>query len=144
MCRTTPSKSSRWWRWVNIPDSFIKNALKVSLSQSRTLEVLVGLDLLGASQRLLIWYRLHALLSERFEGGCVLSKIELGSDKNDGNVGRMMVDLGVPLKRCQQSQEAMSCLFTFAFTLSNDGGLTMEKQMRKTSVWGYERGRSLS
>jgi len=33
---------------------------------------------------------------------------------------------------------------TFARTLSNDGGETMEKQMRKTSVCGYERGRSRS
>lgn len=29
---------------------------------------------------------------------------------------------------------------TLALTLSNDGGLTMEKQIRKTSVWGYESG----
>lgn len=33
---------------------------------------------------------------------------------------------------------------TFALTLSNDGGLTMEKQMRKTSVCGYDSGRNLS
>lgn len=32
----------------------------------------------------------------------------------------------------------------FARTLSNDGGETMEKQMRKTSVWGYDSGRSRS
>jgi hypothetical protein len=33
---------------------------------------------------------------------------------------------------------------TLAFTLSKEGGLTMEKQMRNTSVCGYDRGRSLS
>lgn len=38
----------------NSPDSLVKDALEVSLGQSRTLEVLVGLDLLGASQRLLV------------------------------------------------------------------------------------------
>lgn len=29
---------------------------------------------------------------------------------------------------------------TFALTLSNEGGLTIEKQIRKTSVWGYDSG----
>jgi hypothetical protein len=33
---------------------------------------------------------------------------------------------------------------TLAFTLSKEGGLTMEKQIKKTSVWGYESGLSLS
>ena len=34
--------------------------------------------------------------------------------------------------------------YHFAFTLSNEGGLTIEKHMRKTSVWGYDNGRSRS
>lgn len=33
---------------------------------------------------------------------------------------------------------------TFVLTFSNDGGLTREKQMRKTSVCGYDRGRNRS
>lgn len=31
-------------------------------------------------------------------------------------------------------------VLTFVLTFSNDGGLTTEKQTRKTSVWGYESG----
>ena len=35
-------------------------------------------------------------------------------------------------------------LQTFARTLSKDGGETIEKQIKKTSVWGYDRGRNRS
>lgn len=35
-------------------------------------------------------------------------------------------------------------LLTFALTLSKEGGLTIEKHIRKTSVCGYESGRSRS
>lgn len=35
-------------------------------------------------------------------------------------------------------------LFTFVLTFSKEGGLTSEKQTRKTSVWGYESGLNLS
>jgi len=36
------------------------------------------------------------------------------------------------------------CGLTLALTLSKEGGLTIEKQIRKTSVCGYERGRRRS
>lgn len=77
------------------------------MSEGRTLEVLVGLDLLGASQRLLVRHRLHTLLSERLEGGSVFSKIKLGSDKDNGNVRRMMINLRIPLERV--SAESTCC-----------------------------------
>ena len=32
----------------------------------------------------------------------------------------------------------------FSLTFSKDAGLVTEKQTRKTSVWGYDKGRSLS
>eukprot|EP01137_Pigoraptor_chileana_P030683 Opistho-2@17519 len=34
--------------------------------------------------------------------------------------------------------------YHFALTFSNDAGEMSEKQMRKTSVWGYDRGRRRS
>jgi hypothetical protein len=66
----------------------------------------------------------------------------------------MVIDLGVPLEnrdhgvsRVESEREGRGrnfalfrrpvCDFrTLAFTLSKDGGLTMEKQIKKTSVWG--------
>lgn len=56
----------------------------------------------------------------------------------------MMVDLGVPLRDNTKSVLIMSCMhgsvkegfLALALTLSNEGGLTMLKQIRKTSVWG--------
>lgn len=39
---------------------------------------------------------------------------------------------------------AMTSKPTFALTLSNEGGLTIEKQIKNTSVWGYDSGRSRS
>lgn len=38
----------------DLPDGLVKDALEVSLGQGGTLEILVGLDLLGAGQRLLV------------------------------------------------------------------------------------------
>jgi hypothetical protein len=67
------------------------------LSKRRALEVLVGLNLLGANESLLIGNRLHSLLAQRLEGGCIFPQIKLGTDENDGNVRRMMINLGVPL-----------------------------------------------
>lgn len=55
------------------------------------------LDLLGANQSLIVGNRLHALLAEGLEGVGVLSQVQLGADEDDGNVWRMVVDLGVPL-----------------------------------------------
>ena len=82
-----------------IPDGLVENAFQVPLGQSRALEVLVGLDVLGALQRLVVRYWLHPLLSEALERLGVFSQIELSSNEYDRDVGRMVVDLWVPLLR---------------------------------------------
>lgn len=127
------------------PDGLVEDALEVALGQGRALEVLVGLDLLRAEQGLVVRHGLHALLAQGVHGRRVFPEVELGSDEDDGDVGRVMVDLGVPLGEAgvsRWSQAARTTRLgsegtrTLALTLSKDGGLTMEKQMRKTSVWG--------
>jgi hypothetical protein len=84
-------------RVQNRTDSLVKDALQVSLGQGRALKVLVGADFLGANKRLLVRHRLHALLAQGLESSGVLTEIELGADKDDGNVGGVMFDLGMPL-----------------------------------------------
>lgn len=128
------------------PNGLVKHALEVALGQGRALEVLVGLDLLRAEQGLVVRHGLHALLAQGVQGRRVFPKVELGSDEDDGDVGRVMVDLGVPLGeralaggprlRAHGAAGGRRGVRTLALTLSKDGGLTMEKQMRKTSVWG--------
>lgn len=80
------------------PNSLVKDALEVSLRESRALEVLVSLNFLGTDEGLLIGHGLHALLPQRVEGGGVVAKIELGADENNGDVGSVVVDFGVPLE----------------------------------------------
>jgi len=57
----------------------------------------MGSDLLGAHQSLVVRHRLHSLLPERLEGSGVFPQIQLGADEDDGNIGRMVIDLRVPL-----------------------------------------------
>jgi len=82
---------------ANSPDSLVKDALQVPLGQGRAFKVLVCLNLFGADQGLIIRYGLHSLLPQRVESRRILSKIKLGADQDDGNVRRMVVNLGVPL-----------------------------------------------
>lgn len=84
---------------ICIPDSLIKDTLEISLCESGALEILVSLDLLGTGKGLLVGNGLHSLLSEGFECSGILAKIELGADQNDGDVGSVMIDLGIPLER---------------------------------------------
>lgn len=108
-------------------------------------------DVLGGSQCLIVGDRLHSLLTKAVDGRRILPQIKLRADQDNGDVGRMMTDLWVPLL-LRVSLVMTSCIFgdpiektrtspsgdkdvrTLALTLSNDGGLTMEKQIRKTSV----------
>ena len=83
---------------ANIPDGLVEDALEVALGEGRALEVLVGLDLLGAEQGLVVGHGLHALLAQGVERVRVFAEIELRSDEDDGDVGRVVVDLGVPLQ----------------------------------------------
>lgn len=55
------------------------------------------LNLLRAHEGLIVGDGLHSLLSQRVECRGILSQIELRSDQDNGDVRRMMVDLGVPL-----------------------------------------------
>ena len=80
-----------------LPDSLVKDALEVPLRQGRALEVLVRLNLLGAHERLVVRDGLHPLLAQRLERVGVLPEVELGADEDDGDVGCVVVDLGVPL-----------------------------------------------
>jgi hypothetical protein len=128
---------------ANSPDSLIEDTFQVSLRQCRAFKVLVGSNLLCARQCLIVRHGFHPLLTKGVEGGGILSQVELGADENDRNIGGVVVNLGVPLglslaigpryittmRHCQDLQS-----ITLAFTLSNDGGLTIEKQIKKTSV----------
>lgn len=67
-------------------------------------------DLLRAHQGLIVGNRLHSLLPERLESRGVFTQIELGSDEDNGNVRRMMIDLGVPLMICQLIVLVCRCL----------------------------------
>jgi hypothetical protein len=81
----------------NIPNGFIKDAFEVALREGRTFEILVRSDLLGDGQGLLVRDRLHLSLSEGFCRRGIVPQIELGTNKNDGNIGSMVLDLWVPL-----------------------------------------------
>jgi hypothetical protein len=98
----------------------------------------VCFDVLGGDQSLVVGNRLHSLLLQTLHGLGVVSQVKLGSDQNDGNAWGMVIDLGEPLAIIEHLAPATKRAkgLTLAVTLSKDGGLTMEKQMRKTSVWG--------
>lgn len=114
-------------------------------------------DVLGGSKSFVIGDGFHPLLAETLDGVGVLPQIELRADQNDRDVGSVVADLREPLQRmsvvmnatlhhlrrmafkgepCAKLWPERQNMRTLALTLSNDGGLTMEKQMRKTSVWG--------
>lgn len=136
---------------LHVPNGLVKDALEVALRQGRALEVLVRPDILGAHERLVVRHGLHALLTQRFQRRGVLAEIQLRADENDRHVRCVVVDFGVPLGvvlvlwQCSGYSTAAvrlpefvrpGAIRTFALTLSNDGGLTMEKQIKKTSVCG--------
>lgn len=81
------------------PNSLVEHRLQVSLRQSRALEVLDGLDLLGTVERLLVCNGSHSLLGEAANRVGIFAEIELGADQDDGNVGGMVINFGIPLRR---------------------------------------------
>ena len=81
----------------HIPDGLVEDTLEVALCEGRALHVLDGLDLLGDADSLLVLNGCHLLLSQTLLGALVITKIELGSDQNDGNAGCVVLNLGVPL-----------------------------------------------
>lgn len=86
----------------NGTNSLVKNTLEVSLRQSGTLDVFVDdfvglVDLLDVVEHVLVLDRLHVLLGQGGPGGRVISKIDLGTDEDDGSSRRVVGDLGEPL-----------------------------------------------
>lgn len=72
------------------------------MSERGALEILVGLDFLGANKGLLVRNGFHALLAQGLECGGILPQIKLGADEDNRDVGRMVIDLRVPLDElCQ-------------------------------------------
>lgn len=55
------------------------------------------LDLLGHHDGLLVLYGAHLLLPEALLDRFVVPQVELRADEDDRHVGRVVVDLGVPL-----------------------------------------------
>lgn len=76
------------------------HVLQVTLCQRRALQVLMCADLLGHGQGLLVRDGLHLTGSEGLSGRAIVSQVELSADKDDGDVGGMVIDLGVPLENC--------------------------------------------
>lgn len=54
-------------------------------------------DLLSDDQRLLIRYGLHLACAEGICGRGIVSHVQLGTNKDDGNVGGMVFDFRIPL-----------------------------------------------
>ena len=133
-------------KWQDVLDSLIKDALEIPLRERGALEVLDGPDVLVDLHGLLVGDRHLLTLPQLLAHFGVVSQIELRAHEYDGHAGRVMLDFWVPLCAASmaESQRGLGMFHTFAFTLSNDEGLTMEKQMRKTSVWGYDSGRNRS
>ena len=82
----------------DVPDRLVKHALQVPLGERGALEVLLRLDLLGDHDGLLVLYRRHLLLPQALLGSLVVPQIELGTDEDDGHAGRVVVNLGEPLR----------------------------------------------
>lgn len=84
-------------RHQNSPDRLIKDVLKTLLGQSGAFEIPDSVDLLAALDALRVRYRGHALLLELLDVLDVIAKIQLGADKDDGDVWGMVGNFRVPL-----------------------------------------------
>jgi hypothetical protein len=91
------SLRGHWGKTQVVPDSLVKHALQVALSERGALEILMCADLLGDGQGLLVRDGLHLAGAQGFGRGAVISQVELGADQDDGDVGGVVFDLGVPL-----------------------------------------------
>lgn len=80
-----------------VPDGLVEYTLQVALRQCRAFQVLMCADLAGCSQGLLVGNRFHLSRAEGFGGGGVIPQVELGSDQDDRDVGRVVLDFWVPL-----------------------------------------------
>ena len=82
---------------TDTPDRLVKHALEALLGERRALEVLGGSDIARHLVTLCVGDGLHPSVSELGDGLWVFSKIELGSDKNHGDVWCVVTDLRSPL-----------------------------------------------
>lgn len=139
---------------VHVPDRFIKHALQIALCQRRALQILVCPDLFGHRQGLLVRDGFHLTGAEGFGSCAVVSQVEFSTDKNNGDTRCMVFDLWIPLLIASQlrlmkivgRRHLKWCYSAFwrvrrgrrtlALTLSKEGGLTIEKHIKKTSVCG--------
>ena len=80
-----------------IPDCLVKYALEVSLGKCWALQVLMRSDLFCDNQSLIIRYGFHSLLSQAFDSSGIVSKIKLGTNKDNWNRWSMVIDLWKPL-----------------------------------------------
>lgn len=80
-----------------VPDRLVKDTLQVALGECGALEVLVCADFLGHDQGLLVRDRLHLAGSQSLGCCAVVSQIELGAHQDDGDIGGVVFNLGVPL-----------------------------------------------
>lgn len=81
----------------DLPDGLVKDGLQTSQGQSAALQIFDCLDLTCGRQSLLVCNRFHPLLPQAVQCATVLSQIQLRSNKDDRNVGRVMVDFWEPL-----------------------------------------------
>lgn len=142
-------KRAKCWLDSYSPDGSVEYVFEVLLGQGRAFHVFPGPNILGALRSLFVGDGRHSVRRELLNRHRIVPHVELGAHKYDRNTRRMVVDFGVPLCMGGQMLRYSYILseaseLTLATTLSNDGGLTREKQIRKTSVWGYDSGRSLS
>jgi len=82
---------------TSVPYGFVEDTLQIPLRQRGALEVFDGFDLFGDRQRLLIRHRLHLFRAQVFCRRFVFAEVELRADEDDGHVGRVMFDFGMPL-----------------------------------------------
>jgi hypothetical protein len=59
-------------------------------------------NFLGYSQGLFVGDGLHLACAKGFRSGAVVSQIELGTDKDDGDIGGVVFDLREPLEAGEQ------------------------------------------
>ena len=79
------------------PYGFVKHRLQPPLRQSRALDVLDSADRFPDLVGLLPVDGLHALGLQCVPGGWIFSEIELRADEDDRHIGRVMLNLRIPL-----------------------------------------------
>jgi hypothetical protein len=82
---------------VLLPDGLVEYALQIPLGQGGTFQVLLGLDLPATGQTLFVLHGRRAHLSHAFLCCLVIPKVQLGTNKDDGNTGGVVFNFRRPL-----------------------------------------------